>query len=225
MSLDITNFQEVVVVPKNMAVVIEHVPNKKTAGKIEITYPQLKDLKEKEDEYDEEEQLYSAVTQQAKKYKTLEIPVVSSGSNLFVVVPHFYNPIVDTFVAREIAQFGAKAWVVLAPSMLNYRCTLCRLDVSSKFEHVPQLQPPHFITGIGAALVSALGQEEKLESAGVLVLNAEGHLGFEKVDADSIMDAAEVVCGAWVEDKQNYLKKLSLTVRKINSSATSGLYV
>lgn len=209
-------------VPKTLAIVVDAISGKKEAGAITVRYPQVQNTAA-EDEYDEEEQLYSAVGDLTlQKSQATDIPLFYTGTTLFVVVPHFPNAIAYNLVAKEIAKLPAKSWLTLAPCMLNNGQTVCRLDASDRFAEVPLLQPPHYITGISAALISAL---DDLSSTGVLVLNAEGHPGFEKVDADSIMDAAEVLAGSFTEDKVAYIKKLSQTVRKLNSSATSGMYI
>lgn len=226
--------EEVFVLPKSVAVILECVA-KETVGSVTVTYPQLELERESPEEFDEDEQLYTAVNKEAlqRKYQSADIPVYQFGKNgsiLGVVVPHFVNSIAEKLVAKEIALWatGSAMWFAVAPCQLNNGHSLCKLDLNKDvFPAVPQLQPPHFITGIGAAVISALAKDDKLANASALVLNAEGQPGFEKVDADSIMDAAEALGRYLVgkATKDGYLKKLSQTVRKINSTATSGMYV
>lgn len=226
-----------VVLPQSIKVVLDCVADRKPAGSIKVEYPQLEAENDENEEYDEDEQLYSAVNREAtsRKYQSAEIAVFSlaaaadSGESLALVVPHLTNPIAEKLVAAQVAKLaldGAQ-WIVLAPCPLNNGTSLSRLDVGGRFSEVPALQPPHFITGIGAAVVGELAQQKRLDSTSVLVLNAEGHPGYEKIDADSIMDAVEVI-GAQVvgsASRNSYIRKVSQGVRKINSAATSGMYI
>lgn len=229
--------ETIVVVPKNIGIVIETIPEKNIVGHIAVEYPQLSEIVPTE-EYDEDSQLYSAVNLEAlqRRFKAEKIPIYAfgkSGTGFAIVVPHFMNPIAENKVASEIAKLGTTitSWIALAPSPLNNGTSVCKLDISlstdASFEGVPKIKPPHYITGIVAAVTSRLFQNRQLGSASVLVLNAEGHLGFEKVDADLVMDAAELV-GRYLVGKQNkasYLKLLSAHVRKINSGLTLGMYL
>lgn len=228
--------ETIVIVPKNIGVVLELVPNKKVVGHIAVEYPQLKDIVPNE-EYDEDSQLYSAVNLEAlgRKFKAEQIPIYSfggSGSGFAIIVPHFMNPIAENKVASEIIKLGTTitSWIALAPSPLNNGTSLCRLDIAlsvDAFKQVPTIKPPHYTTGIVAAVTSRLFQTRQLGNANVLVLNAEGHLGFEKVDADLVMDAAELIGGYLVgkQGKASYIKQLSAHVRKINSGLTLGMYL
>lgn len=226
--------EQVIVVPKSVGVILEGV-TKKTLGFVTVKYPQLATETEAEDEYDEDEQLYHAVNKGAlqRKYEEAEIAVYQFGLQdtvLGVVVPHFVNSIAEKLVAKEIAAWASASaqWFVAAPCLLSNDHSMCRLDLSTDvFANVALLQPPHFITGIGAALVAELAKEDKLKNVGALVLKAEGQPGYEKVDADSIMDAAEALLRYLVgkPNKDAYVKSLSQSVRKINSGATSGMYI
>ncbi|QWU90332.1 hypothetical protein CA3LBN_004693 [Candidozyma haemuli] len=236
-SLNTSDLPEtIVIVPKNIGVVLELVPNKNVVGHIAVEYPQLKDIVPNE-EYDEDSQLYSAVNFEAlgRKFKAEQIPIYSfgeNGSGFAIIIPHFMNPIAENKVASEIIKLGTTitSWIALAPSPLNNGTSLCRLDIASSvdaFKQVPTIKPPHYTTGIVAAVTSRLFQTRQLGNANVLVLNAEGHSGFEKVDADSVMDAAELIGGYLVgkQGKASYIKQLSAHVRKINSGLTSGMYL
>lgn len=228
--------ETIVIVPKNIGVILDLVPNKEIVGHIAVDYPDLKDFVPNE-EYDEDSQLYSAVNLDAlqRKFKVEQIPIYAfgkSGTVFAVVVPHFMNPIAENKVATEITKLGTTitSWIALAPSPLNNGTSLCKLDIAlsvDNFQEVPTIKPPHYITGIVAAVTSRLFQSRKLGNASVLVLNAEGHLGFEKVDADLVMDAAELT-GRYLVGKQGkaeYIKQLSAHVRKINSGLTLGMYL
>lgn len=217
-----------------MRVILDSVSKKDVAGSIKVEYPHLSTESDQNEEYDEDEQLYSALNREAnsRKYHAADIPIYvmgPEGAGLALVVPHFTNPIAEKLVAAEIAKLAPRRsnWIVLAPCVLNNGTSLCRLDLGTQFDHVPRLQPPHFITGIGGAVVSELAKLNGLEHCNVLVLNAEGHPGYEKIDADSIMDAVEVIGTNLVGKlvKSDYIKKMSQSVRKINSAATSGMYI
>lgn len=220
----------VVVVPQSIKVVLDNV-SKSAVGSIKVEYPQLTTDDNQNEEYDEDEQLYSAVSKEAnlKTYQSADIAVyrLEGQRALAVVVPHFTNPIVEKVVAHELGKLPVDSanWIILAPCVLNNGVSLSKLAAGSLFDNVPKVQPPHFITGIGAAVVSELATLNRLEKCNTLILNAEGHPGYEKVDADSIMDAAEVASEYFVKSKADYIKKLSQSVRKINSSATSGMYI
>lgn len=222
----------IIIVPLLMKVILDTVKNKQIAGKIEVSYPQLATETEQKEEYDEDEQLYSALSNEAtaRKYQlpSIQIYNLSAEEPVFgIVVPHLTNPIAEKVLAQELARIGGKntQWKLLAPCVLNNGTSLCRLDVGSELGEVPKLEPPHFVTGISAAVVSELAHQQQLHNVSVLVLNAEGHPGFEKVDADSIMDAAELVASTFTPDKTSYIKTLSQNVRRINSAATSGMYI
>ncbi|KAM3125660.1 hypothetical protein CJJ07_003703 [Candidozyma auris] len=229
--------ETIVVVPRNIGVIVEMVTEKKVAGHISVSYPQLHEMVPSE-EYDEDAQLYSAVNLEAlqRRFKDERIPIFAldeTGNGFAVVVPHFINPIAENKVAREIIKLGTHitSWVALAPSPLNNGTSICKLDTNSSadqsFEKIPQMKPPHYVTGIVAGMTSCLFQKRQLGNASVLVLNAEGHSGFEKVDADSVMDAADLVAKYLVreQNKKSYIKQLSARVRKINSGITSGMYL
>lgn len=230
--LDIT---AVVVVPKTVSVILDQVKSRKVVGSLEIDFPLASADVADAAEYDEDEQLYQAMAAEAnrRKYPKKSISVFLLRENspvLGVIVPHFANPIVERVVADAISAKLTKvgSWIVLSPCLLNNGISVCRLDLGSPlFTSVPTVQPPHFISGIGAAVISSLRSRDLLLNAGSLVLNAEGHPGFEKVDAESIMQAAAIVAPYLVEEKdvKKFLAGLSLEVRRLNSAVTSGMYI
>lgn len=212
--------------------------SKSTVGSISVSYPEFQNSQEfllPENDFDEDEQLYNAVDTQAliRKYPNIEIPLykIDEQEALAMVVPHFANSIAERYVAKQIALLSKQLtqWLILSPCQINNNISICRLDLSSRmFTDVPILQPPHFITGICASLLSEL-MKLNVDPAniGALVLNSEGQPGFEKIDADALMEAAEKSASFLVgeQSKQKFLKTLSLTVRKINSAVTSGMYI
>ncbi|KAJ8141486.1 hypothetical protein OY671_005344 [Metschnikowia pulcherrima] len=230
-----TLFEHVLIIPNSIAIITQTLA-KSEVGQITVRYPQLEPA-DTEEEFDDEEQLYSAAAIEAsrRKFPDTDSPLyaVSGADNaqiLIAVVPHFTNPIAEKKVASEITKIvpSAKTWLALAPCQLNNGASISKLDLSPiLFPNVPLLKPPHFITGISAAIISALAKKGDLENAAALALNSEGHPGFEKVDADAIMDAAYEIFQELLdhEDAEQVLKKLSGTVRKINSSSTSGMYL
>lgn len=217
-----------------MKVILDNVVEKEICGHITVSYPELQKEALDDDEYDEDEQLYAAVSKEAylRKYQSAEIPVYrtdsTSGSTLIaLVVPHFTNPIAERILASEIGKLGLETtkWVVLAPCMINNGTRLCRLDIGTEFSEVPLLQPPHFVTGVVGGIVAELSRKDRLRSTNVLVLNSEGHPGYEKVDADAIMQAVHFM-GKYLDSKPDkYEAKMSQAVRKVNSTATSGMYI
>ncbi|OBA16947.1 hypothetical protein METBIDRAFT_48160, partial [Metschnikowia bicuspidata var. bicuspidata NRRL YB-4993] len=228
-------FEHVLVVPSTMAVIIQTLP-KTPVGNISVRYLQL-DSSLPDEEFDDDEQLYAAANMDVsrRKYPDTDISLyaVSDAGNkpaLAILVPHFSNAITEKLVAKKIAALvpDAKAWFAFAPCQLNNGVSISKLDTfSGLFPGVPLLQPPHFITGISAAVVSALANQGKQDKVSVLVLNSEGHPGFEKVDADAIMDAATEAFGETLPPASSaeFLKKLSGVVRKVNSASTSGMYL
>lgn len=225
-------FRHVLVVPASMSVLLQALP-KTSVGSIDVTYAES-EVAENEEEFDDDEQLYSAANLDAirRKYPAASIPLyaVTDVPVLAVSVPHFANPIAEKRVAGVIATLAPNAtvWVALAPCQLNNGTTIGKFDLSSTlFGTVQPLQPPHFATGISAALISVLSSQNKLDNVGSLALNAEGHPGFEKVDADAIMDAAREVYATFFDlaKASEAVQKLSGIVRKINSASTSGMYL
>lgn len=227
----------VVVVPSTIASFVEKAPTT-TVGIITVRYAQLDrstDQDVLDDDFDENEQLYSVLNMQAllRKYPNVDIPVyhVTDTKTLAVVVPRFTNVYVEKLLAKKIALLGDEQtqWLTLAPCQINNNLSICRLDTSPEnFKEVPLLQPPHVVTGISAALISEMAKSKgDLTKVFALVLNSEGQPGFEKVDADALMDAAEKgACMLVGKDRKvAYLKALSLSVRKISSADSYAMYI
>lgn len=239
---NITSMDYIVISPKTLKVLVEDLPNGKTVGYIKIEYPQLADLQtndEDNDEYDEDEQLYSAVMRKSliDKYGKLKIPIVQHYDRyLSVNIPHFPNIIANNILAQKLTEKLDKkinkAWITLSPSLISSNETINKLEVDSDMQipdiyaAIPSLKPPHFITGIGASFNSQISllRQPRLMS---LVLRSEGQSGFEKIDTDALVDASfvlnELLVGA--SDQEDYLKQVSSTVRKINCYSNSGMYI
>lgn len=226
-----------VIVPQTIAVFVQQAP-KSIIGNISVQYPQIaseQDTSPNEEDYDDDEQLYTAVDTQAllRKYPSNNIPIylIEGTNTVAIVVPHFTNIITEKLIAKKITLIGdiKTQWLTLSPCQINNSLSICRLDLSSElFQDVPLLEPPHFVTGITAAVLAELSRRRPGGAGvGALVLNSEGQPGFEKIDADSLMDAAEQGASILVGEKNSreYLKSLSLSIRKVNSVVTPGMYI
>ncbi|ODV70262.1 hypothetical protein HYPBUDRAFT_118481 [Hyphopichia burtonii NRRL Y-1933] len=230
-----------ILAPKNISVIIDSLPQRKAIGSIRVSYPELKvqttTQESTEDDYDEDEQLYNAIheSNSSSKYSDLEIPInVYSGSIAGIVVPHFTNAITYNILSRRIIEafdsMVKKDWITLSPCSINNNQSLNKLSIStsnSLLEMIPNLKPPHFITGIGASIISELNNLGGTSSFIPLVLNSEGQPGFEKVSNDAIVDSGYVLSEILIKDhyKDDYLKKISSSVRKFNSYSNSGMYL
>lgn len=227
----------IVIVPETIALLVSRAPHT-TIGNLTVTYPQNDfqvDYTSTGNDFDEDEQLYTAVDTQAflRKYPSTVIPIyrVDGTQTVAIIIPHFVNTIAERLVAKKLVLLlGSKSQALtLSPCQINNYLTISRLDMSPQlFQEVPILQPPHVVTGISAAFVSEFTKVyHNIARLGALVLNSEGQPGFEKIDADAIIDAAEqsanFIVGA--KNKDEYLKSLSQTVRKVNSAVTSGMYL
>lgn len=209
-------------------------------GVINIDYPELYDTIDKtnELEYDEDEQLYVALKNQnlKNKYPKLDIPIVANSDNsvLSTTIPHFFNSIAYNLLAREVIKVfnDINEWIILAPCGLNNNQSINKLqsgEVSKGKElldQVPDLKPPHAITGIAGSMVSQLNLNSKNQIT-CLVLNSEGQPGFEKSDNDSIVDTSYLLVNLFtVHDQQEYLDAISNKVRKFNGAFSNlGMYI
>lgn len=228
-------YDYVLIAPQTISLIQDQLPNKLNVGTITVDYPNLiKELsKEEQNDYDEDEQLYAALENEALKnrFKKEEISVYLSNGVLSIVVPHFANTITYNVLARQLVQQlkPLKSWILLAPSNLNNNQSINKLllDTGTAFSvlsQVPVLRPPHSITGITAAVVSQLNLIGATNVI-TLVLNSEGHLGYEKSDNDSIVHTAYVLGDIIPIDKEQYVKNLSARVRKFNGYSNLGIYI
>ena len=226
-----------IVVPQQLSVVVDSVEEKDPIGSLHFEYrPNAGDEASEspaslnEAEYDEDEQLYAAMKQE--QTKRVQLTVYACGpekSVLVVVAPHVEDVLAQKSLADTLGQLAQKCGrcIVLAPCSLGWGQLICRLDLPGDFfATVDPIRPPHYVSGLAAALVSELTQNSKAD-LGLLALNAEGHVGYEKVDADSIMAAAENFASYLVGKslKASYIERLSRNVRRIASSVTSGMYL
>lgn len=231
-----SEYDYALIVPHTISLIQDQLPKRVKIGEITIDYASLmKDLSvEEQEEYDEDEQLYTALENEAlkNKFKTEVIPVYLSNGILSVVVPHFANIIAYNLLARKLVQQlqPLKSWILLAPSNLNNNQSINQLPLTSDttslvLSQVPVLRPPHSVTGITAAILSQLNLSGATNVI-TLVLNSEGHLGFEKSDNDAIVDTAYVISDIVATlDKQEYVKSISSKVRKFNGYSNLGIYV
>ncbi|ODV79623.1 uncharacterized protein CANTADRAFT_89266 [Suhomyces tanzawaensis NRRL Y-17324] len=234
--LDTTEYDYVLVVPKTVGILTESFSNGVKVGSISITYPKP-EVQEPTEEYDEDVQLYNAVIEKvnAKKYPSLELDVMKHGSFITVTIPQFSNVITYNVLSTVLVKVlrPQKSWLLIAPCSLNNNQTINKLVVHkllvlpSLYDSIPFLQPPHSITGISGAVTSKLSLVQDSEAI-ILVLNSEGQSGFEISDNDSIVDAAYAVAELILQDlnqREEYLKKVSSTVRKFNGFSNSGMYI
>lgn len=228
----------VLVAPWNIGVAVE--PLKSTIlGSVTLSYPLIADEDAEEDEdYDEDQQLYSAMTNKSLRlrYKKEVLPIkLHEKGSASIVVPHITNTVAYNMLARKLTETlkPAKGWIALAPCTINNNQTLNRLLAASAqlkltpaFDLIPPLRPPHFISGISAAVTAEINRSE-LRNAICLVLNSEGQPGFEKLETDAIVDAAYVLADILVGDaeKESYLSAVSKAVRKFNGYSNSGMYI
>ncbi|KAM9916064.1 hypothetical protein OXX59_010244, partial [Metschnikowia pulcherrima] len=95
-----TLFEHVLIIPKSIAIITQTLA-KSEVGQITVRYPQLEPA-DTEEEFDDEEQLYSAAAIDAsrRKFPDTDSPLyaVSGADNaqiLIATVPHFTNPIAE----------------------------------------------------------------------------------------------------------------------------------
>ncbi|KAI3406942.1 hypothetical protein KGF56_000235 [Candida oxycetoniae] len=232
------DYDYIFVVPHTMKILqTELTKNHVVVGNIIVDYHQLYSSVEKESAttYDEDEQLYEAMKHESLKSRfppKLELPIYLTKGVLSIVVPHFENVIIYNLLARQVVKHLDlnKEWILLAPSNLNNNQTINKLQLYADnanpvINNVPLLRPPHVITGFCAALLSQLNIVEA-PLATALVLDSEGPLGFEKSDNDAIVDTATVLSSLFnIKNGEEYVKNVSLKVRKLNGYSNLGMYI
>lgn len=226
----------ILVSPHTTRIIVEAIPETVPCGNVTVRYPEIGKIIAttfNPDEYDEDEQLYSAITEKSLKdrFTEYDIPLVQYGKTVAVTVPHFTNSIAANVVAAQLVDFfGDKVdqWITLSPCPLNNNETVNKFLLGTAtgtgtIDSVPNIKPPHFITGISGAVNSNLSvKKANLIS---LVLNAEGQPGFEKLDNDSIIDTSHLVAELLDIKQSQYLKTVSLSARKFNGYSNSGMYI
>lgn len=216
------------VVPANIKVIIDCI-DKQQVGSIEVKYnlpvPQAPD----DDEYDDDEQLYAAITKTLNdKFTSATIPLFQHKNTLLVSVPHQTNTIAMNILGKALVrELKVENWITLSPCPLNNGQTINKLSTTSHYDSIPEYKmipsvtPPHFITGVAGKITLELAHSNKLCT---LILNAEGQPGYEKLDTDSLVDSSHIIAKILdLDDK--YLKAVSLLVRKFNSYSNSGMYI
>lgn len=227
--------QYAIVLPNTISVLSESFSNRRSVGSVKITYDRP-DSTEDQVEYDEDEELYTAVANHVK-FTDVEIPIEESGKLLLITVPRFTNTLVYNLVSSAIVDAlssSTQHWIVLSLSNLNNRQSLNILHseaatstLPSIFTQIPYLKPPHFITGISGSVVTKLTKSQP-DAVVCVVLNSEGQPGFEKSDIDSIIDAAYILAQVLLDsdnEREEYVKRVSAKVRKFNGFANSGMYL
>lgn len=230
--------------PKSIDIIPKAFLGSAEIGSVSVVLPDVETPTPTKDdsdsEYDEDEQLYKAINHKKSKDQSTHIPILQlTSSTLCVITPNFQNVIINNLVARKlVSEFQgkvSKSWITLSPCSLNNGQTLNKLDVFNdgirelpeSYNFVPYLKPPHFITGIGASFNSVLNITENSKFVS-LVLNADGQPGYEKLDNDSIVDAAYVLVDFLIKDqsaKEKVLGNISKSVRKFTSYSGGGMYL
>lgn len=204
----------------------------KKIGEVTLKYPPVKiDDNTDDSEYDEDEQLFAAISNSTlkKKYSDESIPLVLHDDSIVLTIPNFGNTISFNILAKLLTTaINPDYWITLAPSNLNNNQTISKLFVdndlnTSLLSQIPNLKPPHTVTGISAAIISQLNYTAKSNYV-LIVLNSEGHPGFEKTDSDAIVDSAYVLATICSLDKE-YLQEISKLIRKFNPYSNSGMYL
>lgn len=229
----------IIVLPSTISILQDQLKFE-SIGLINIDYPELYESidKSNELEYDEDEQLYVALKNQnlKNKYPKLDIPIVGNEDNsiLSITIPHFFNSITYNLLAREIIKVfkDTHYWIILAPCGLNNNQSINKLYSGEHYkgkellDQVPDLKPPHAITGIAGSMVSQLNLNSE-NKVTCLVLNSEGQPGFEKSDNDSIVDTSYLLVNLIdIHDQQEYLNAISNKVRKFNGAFSNlGMYI
>lgn len=220
----------IIIAPKTLKVLTENIEGAQKKGSITVKYPEIKQIVSEKfsNEYDEDEQLYAAIMEKSlnDKFTGLDIPIYEYLNYLIVTIPHISNSVALNVLGDQISsKLSIKNWIVLSPSQLNNNETLNKITkgkVNELVEQIPQMKPPHFITGISASVISSLVPKDV--SLIGLILNAEGQSGFEKLDNESLIDASYVISHLLRLDSK-YLKSVSLSVRKFNGYSNSGMYI
>lgn len=220
--------------PTTLSILLESIPEREKVGTISIKYPDIVDAEE-EDDYNEEEQLYSAMNKKTLQevYPNEDIPLYAFDNSLCTLVPPFRNVITNNVVATELvntfSKKVAKTWITTSPFPINSKQTINILqegELDQELEicmDLPLLNPPNYITGISGSIASRVSQLSTPKLAS-LVLNGEGPFGFEKVDTEALNDAGVVLTNIIAPTKRNmYSKTLSTIIRK--SYANSRIYI
>lgn len=204
-------------VPAAVSILAKKAPGS-TIGKMSITYQAS--VPNAPEDYDEDEQLYAAMahSHNQDKYKSIEIPIIGGSHDgkswISVTVPPSENPIAYNILARAIVEhIPAESWITIAPGSL-YGHTVAKLESQkhASAREVPELRPPHFVTGIAAAV------NRCASDVLCLVVNAEGQTGYERVDADALADVGYVI-GSTMNFGAEYSKNVAKAVRRSESNS------
>lgn len=225
--------------PEVLKIIVENYGAHEVAGHIKIFYPKIEsDAADVEEIYDEDEQLYAAAkhTSLKEKYKSQNIPILHNfGSFYSIIVPNFSSIIVNNILGAKLKERLddkiQKTWITISVSDFLSDSNVLRMQniiapkMPDVFTSIQLLEPPNFITGIAASLTSYVSSCSKNAIVGI-VLKGEGHMGFEKIEPDSILDAAYRLSELLPEEqKESYLAKICLSVRKLNGYTSSGMYI
>ncbi|KAK6461257.1 hypothetical protein DFJ63DRAFT_315059 [Scheffersomyces coipomensis] len=250
---DIKSIDYIIIAPSTLSSLPDSFGSEKSVGSIAIKYdladlvpPKASDdeVVDDDEDYNIIEQLYSA--NKINKFETSSLdPIdikfhqVENHSIISIVIPRYSNIITFNLLGKAIVEKLALIvkhdWILLTPCSLNNGSTISKLELSSKKEEkddahklildsIPNLKPPHFITGIAASVLSQLNILET-KSVLTLVVDSEGHSGFEKSNSDAVVDAAFVVGSILLSSPDDYMLNVSKKVRKLNGFSNSGMYI
>ncbi|KAI5961905.1 uncharacterized protein KGF55_003876 [Candida pseudojiufengensis] len=223
------DYENILIVPHTLSLLQDQLPNQKEIGTISVKYENLKLLNtEKLEEYDEDEQLYVSIQNESilKKYPNIDIIIYVSNNSIAITIPHFQNTITYNLISTELIKaFATKVqnWILFSHSTLNNNQSINQLSSPSNIKDVPILRPPHSITGINAAIVTHLPTQSKYN---LIVLNSEGQFGFEKSDNEAIINSSYILVDLLhIPESKEYLKNISIKVRKFNGFSNLGMYI
>lgn len=192
-------------------------------GTIDVSYPYADESENenKLEEYDEEEQLYYLRASTIREPKTFKILQGEKTKLTMVAVPMFKHSLTYNLVAKELAtklQFDNV--LVVVPTNTTKTVTKLLVQGTVKLDHVPSMEPPQFVTGPGAAVLSSLQFAKHSGTQLCLGLSSDGALNFERVGEEALLDAAAVISqllGVKVDIEKALQEK--------NSSSSIGMYV
>lgn len=192
-------------------------------GIIDVSYPYSDegDHEEKTEEYDEEEQLYSLHSSAIKQPKSFKILQGKERKFTMVAVPMFKHSLTYNLIATEIAtKLHFDNVLVVVPTNTTKTVTKLVVQGSVDLDQVPSMEPPQFVTGPGAAMLSSSQFAKHAGTQVCLGLSSDGALNYERVGDDALLDAAAVI---------SQLLGVKLGIEKAlqekNSSSSIGMYV
>ncbi|ODV86053.1 hypothetical protein CANARDRAFT_28103 [[Candida] arabinofermentans NRRL YB-2248] len=231
------------------AILLSYTKNATIISTISVTFPDLEAGDEMEhhdnnddqdDEFDEDEQLYRSsanysIKQDEKKINVFQITLPSNTKINLITIPTFKNKFIYNMLSIKILDEYKinEQLICLGTSELNNNETINKLiskSISSfpsklLINQVPDLAPPHFITGSAGALISR-SNIKKIKNVN-LIVDAEGafHMDLERFNYEALVDLG-IVLSDYLSLNQSVVQNIEnkLKFRKA-SSGSSGLYL